>query len=517
MLSLTAGQLAAARIFIDEGQILGKEVYTAELAAGDDWWTTVSKALAELPNTFRNRPCTLILPHHFPLVKWVTIPPVEPFLERATLADAIELELPIKRDDYAWDYIGAGGGGYYIFAEKRTQLAPIFDLCAAADFYPDNAILPPMADFSRALRLARERDANLLHLCIDGTSTTLILTGGKRPYLRYLNFGWDRLFADLEEGGGEPWQAALKNWLAGRPCGEWQDAAERRGQEFFSALSQEILRTEMHQIHHLAGKHFLEILFHGSGDCSTLERLLEGKCRVPVRSFLPEEHCKFSRSLRARARQIGALSWMRLLEAGIFHGSSPPPFLPHFIQRRRFISQVHGLVVAATALLWGALTIGIAYHNAEHNLLERQRLELVKIRAQACLLSKRNTLAMAGTERLVQNFSRIEEVRRRQENWLRLFADLSKTLASVEDAWLDDFSPEMPRVPQLQIGRIAIAGRLLLGSKNEDDVAKERLARLLAGLQKLAWVAAIEDVAILPREGFLQAFRCVLVLRNVPL
>jgi hypothetical protein len=335
--------------------------------------------------------------------------------------------------------------------------------------------------------------------------------------LRYLNFGWDRLFAPREgEANGERWERALQGWLAGQKVGDedLQEAVQRRGLEFFAALHGEILRTEMHQIHHLGGKHFSEFFFYGSGDNSLLIRLLEEKYRAKGNAFRPEEHCALVRSVRARAGRVDSLTWMRLLEAGTFRSSSPSPFLPQFIRRRRLAAQVHGVATAATALLWGALLAGIAYHSAEGNLLAGQRQTLVQAHSQATILAKRHDLARKEGERLAENFTRIDAVRQRQENWLRLFSGLEAALGRVGDAWLEELQPAGDKISPHS--RIAIAGRLLL-PRDGDAAAREGLDRLLAGLRDLRWVNAVEDVAILPREGFLQAFRCTLVLRNLQL
>jgi hypothetical protein len=444
---------------------------------------------------------------------------VEPFLLRATLADALGLDQAFPHEDYVWDHVGADGNGYYVFAEERTQLAPLFNLLAEADFYPDGALPPLMADFSRALQVAATRKGNLLHLSISDHSTTLILTGGKRPYLRYLNFGWDRLHAvregDVATDGAEL-AKALQNWRAGHKMGEsdLQEAAERRGLEFFAALHEEIMRTEMHQIHHLGGKHFPEFFFYGDGDNSLLVRLLEERYRAKGHVFLPEEYCVLSRSARTAGNRIGALTWMRLLEAGTFQGSIPSPFLPGFIRRRKFVSQLQNVATAVVALLWGALAVGIAYYSAESNLLERQRLALVPVYSRATVLAKRQELVRKERERLVENFIRIDAVRQRQENWLRIFADLQTVLASVGDAWLEELHLEENKYnPSC---KIAIAGRLLL-PREADSAAREGLERLLAGLQGLRWVNTVENMAILPRTGFLQAFRCTLALRDLQL
>jgi hypothetical protein len=509
--------LIAVRLLADEGQLLCREVHRADLAAGEEWWPTLSKALADLPRSLHGLPCTLVLPHNLPLVKWVALPAVEPFLLRATLADALGLDQPFPHEDYVWDHIGASGDGHYVFAEQRVQLAPIFDLLATAGFYPDGAIPPLMADFSRALRVAATRTSNLLHLGIGEGSTTLILTGGKRPYLRYVNFGWDRLFADGEgDLGGERWARALRSWLAGQKVGDedLQRAAERRGMEFFTALHEEILRTEMHQIHHLGGKHFPEFFFYGSGDNSLLLQLLQEKYRAKGHAFQPEDHCTLARSVRARAGRLDSLIWMRLLEAGTFQGSVPCPFLPQFIRRRKLAAQVRGVATAATALLWGMLLVGIAYHGLEGSLLAGQRQELVQAHSRATVLAKRYALVRKEEERLVENFTRIDTVRQRQENWLRLFSDLQTVLARAGDAWLEEFQLEGDR--QSPHARIALTGKLLL-PRDGDAAAREGLDRLLAGLQILRWVNAVENVVILPREGFLQAFHCSLVLQNLQL
>ncbi|MDR0428413.1 MAG: hypothetical protein LBG86_00020, partial [Puniceicoccales bacterium] len=168
----------------------------------ESWWKSVAAALTKLPKTFCHFPCKLILPHTLPLVKCISHHSVSPSFRRSMIADAMEMELPIHENEFAWDYIpvekspSQRGSLSYVFAERRSQLEPLFDVLASAHIYPYDAVLPISIDLFTNLQRHTQEKGFTLQICIEENVISLVLNGGKQPYMRYLNYGWGRVVGD---------------------------------------------------------------------------------------------------------------------------------------------------------------------------------------------------------------------------------------------------------------------------------------------------------------------------------
>jgi hypothetical protein len=494
------------------------------------WWESVSNAISLMPNVFRKHPCSVVLPHFSPLLRWITVPPVERRLLRETLAEALEVDLPVQEQDFSWDFLDCGGEGHggYIFAERKAALAPLFDLLAAMDVFPDGAAPPLMADFFTARQHTSKEMA--LQLCLGDAVSSLTFTGGVRPYMRYVHCGWQQLCAPVE--GEEPDGPspevildALSTWLAGK---EIDDEAlrrrfEGRRERFFAVLAEEIEKTELQYIHRFGGRHMEKLyLCSGAPDSERLRDLFGQQHQTQVVRMAPWMTIKMTRSSKKIAGEIDDLTWMRLL--GTIGGdlgsqTAMAAFLPEFVLRRRQRSQYYRLATALVLFVWAILGFSSIYRFSQNQILESHLKDIRGRQAKVKVIALQMDALDSQREVMRMNFDRIDLIRRRQESWLRLFAELQEAMGESKDIWLEDFHMTNPRETAVggESPSVALRGYALIRTPKQSGAGAktvEQINGLFQRLRNTESIAEVADIALTPSEGYLQPFRCRLILRR---
>jgi hypothetical protein len=494
------------------------------------WTDSVAAALAKMPGRFRRAPCTVILPHLEPLAKWISVPPVELHLLRSTVADAMEVDLPIREDEFCWDFLlaNSGGGelGGYVFAERRSSAAPIFDLMASEFTYPDRAIIPLMADFSELSRWAKSGTMEL-QLCIGDTFTTIGFSGGSRPYMRYLSYGWDRLLGETATEGNGLWGAelceAVKKWLLGQEISADGEAdVTGRVEKFLDGLVEEVMKTELQYVHSFGGKHIsIARLISAMAQSPRLEKMLSGKLKADVQPFdrsvlvLPFFSHKFN-------GKVDDLTAMRLLWACGLEMRSPSrrsPFVPDSTLWRRGRERFLQRVSTALAAVIVALAIGLVGLNAKRLLVLREIHEIAVQRSQEEVVFARLREIDCKLAATKAQFHCIDSIRRRQGLWLQIFSDLQGAIIATGGAWLTDFRvPGKVGAPtEVDPATAHISGCLLIGEVNDNAAASviDRMNGLIQNLRSCDAISEVSDIVFPPQQGQLQPFQCQLTLRTV--
>ncbi|MDR2576521.1 MAG: hypothetical protein LBC42_00495 [Puniceicoccales bacterium] len=495
------------------------------------WWNALSAALFSMPNTFRRHPCTLILPEFSPLIKWLSMPKdVALHLLRATAAEALEMDMPMKERDFSWEFLPAGENlrDGYVFAERRAQLTPLFDLLATGNVFPDGAVFPAMADFAQGMCLAS--GDTRAQVCVGRHSISLLFWGGARPYMRRLPFGWNKLFDALPGEDGEEISkknasASLHSWLKGREIEDEDLRVRMEGRiaAFLIQLSEEIEKTELQFVHRCRGKHIAKLYL-----CSEeihSERLLQilsekHKLQAVRMDLLPA--MRMSRFLHRAISAVGDLTWMRILRTlanDLGKNATRSPLLPDLVIRRRIRSQCMRACVAALVFVWTLLGLGILYRNTQNHLLKNYLRETSSQRMLAKVRAQQVEGINAQRAVLQENFDRIDTVRRRQENYLRLFSELQTCLSAASDAWLEDFRMSNSRevVTKGEAPNVLVGGYLLIYNPEKYDSESQtldRLNNLMQQLRNCESVADVIEINIPAREKYLQPFRCRLLLRH---
>jgi hypothetical protein len=491
------------------------------------WMDFVADALSKMPSRFRRTPCTVILPHLEPLLKWISVPPVEPNFLRSTVADAMEVDLPIREDEFAWDFLlstesGSELGGY-VFAERRSNIAPLFDLLASEYAYVDGAIIPLMADFSELCHRSKSGKMEL-QLCIGDTFTTIALSGGTRPYMRYLSYGWNKLFgsAATESKGlwGSALQEAVIGWLGEKKVDQatGDEAKERIGQ-FLDSIAKEVAETELQYVHNFSGKHApVAYVFSSVTASARLKQMLGERLKATIKSF---DRSVLSLPLMATKsiEKVDDLTLMRLLwPCGLEMrtASRKSPFVPEFIVNRRATEKMLRKIASALTIAIAALAVGMVALVGKKLLVHHEIKTIAIQRAQEEAVYSHLRSVDGKLEAVKRQFVCMETIRKRQDAWLLVFSDLQDALTATGDAWLTDFrSPGKAGLSkELTQTTAHISGYLFIREshdKSSEDVVS-RMNQLVKNLRACSSVVDVCDIVFPPQTGQLQPFQCMLTL-----
>jgi hypothetical protein len=531
-IAIASDGLTAVRVVRKSSRIEVRDIYRVPLDPRLDevrWRDALEEAVAAMPSCFHRFPCTVLLPHLEPLAKWIEMPAVERHLLRETVAEAMEVDLPVQERDFAWEFVGAqekeGKLGGYIFAERRAKLLPIFDLLASECVYPDGALLPLMADFSEMDRKVESGSVEL-QLCIGENCTSIGFVGGNRPYLRYLSYGWNRLLGGTGPDGlgetGSEFYGSVRSWLLEKklPAEEKKEVEDRLG-AFLDQLAQEVTQTELQYVHNFAGKHAGTVrLLSAMVRSERLEKMLGERLKGEV---LPLDRSVLSLPVFAKKASecVDDLTWMRLIWAcgGPMHSSADrSPFLPEYVEGKRFRELALRKTVTVLATLAVVLGLGLVWQRFNALFLTYE------IKSTAGQRDREKDLygKLHETDLLLEDlkncFLSVDMIRQRQEDWLRLFSELETALYNVKDAWLTGFRVVSVRetIMEREPSVVHISGYLLIRVTHDGTAAGQvdRMNALVRNLKNCDSVLELSDILFPPQQGQLQPFQCRLTLNH---
>jgi hypothetical protein len=475
------------------------------MAAGDA--ESLAAALAKLPRGFRGHPCYVILPKIHPFHKCIIHHPVSPDLRRIMLSDAIEMDLPIKADAFAWDFLPLHSYDTnerflsYVFAERWYQIDPIFGAFLRAKIYPKGALVPLAIEFCAALA---EHTGTFFQLCIDEATISMVLVGGERPYVRTLPYGWNRILRD--EGIQGQWD----NWVKNN-CAENEALAEK-ADEFFCELSAEIHTCELYYFHHLQGRPCTKMTIISSrpGPASWIKFFKKYRTHEPDVIYSNES---WEYSTCGPGIVSDEITRMHLSHGAemIFNETmdNPSTIVPKMVmqkerQSNRFIAKAVACIFACGILLFGNL-----YHTVQNQVLRKNLINLrqktEEARATAISIGRLNGEIDQHRIRL----ERASKVHSCQRAWITLFQELQDILVDGENGWLD----ELRLMPSVVNGHreIVIGGCILAG---EDEEISSKFRQFFEQLQELPTVGSVENLTLAERRRDMQLFRCTIALNT---
>jgi hypothetical protein len=229
-----------------------------------------------------------------------------------------------------------------------------------------------------------------------------------------------------------------------------------------------------------------------------------------------------TRSMRKDAFSIDDLTWMRMLrittnDLGGVYGRSQ--FLPNTVFKQRIKAHCLRACFAATLFLWTVLGLGILYRSSQSYFLNGFLQQISAERVRAKVLAQQVGQIKAQRDVFRKNFDRIDAIRRKQENYLRLFFDLQDCLSSVSDAWLENFRMHNSRevITKGEQPSIYISGYLLVHEPDNPDVDSLVLGRfneLMQFFRSCKNIDDVTDINLLAQERHLQPFSCRLLLNR---
>lgn len=504
IISVGQRQLAAVIVEWVNAACRIKRTFSQPLASGGT--ESLSDALAKLPYSFRCRPCYIILPKFYTLHKCIIHHPVVPNLRRTMLADAIEMDLPIKADAFAWDFRPLHTYDTdkrflsYVFAERWYRVEPIYEKFLNAKIYPKGALVPLAIEFSAAIAA---RGGDFLQLCIDETTTSLTFTGGERPYTRCLPYGWARVLADDKDE--TQWDDWTKRGCAGN------ETLSEKVDEFFRELAAEIHTCELYYFHHLQGNPHKQMAIISSRAGSEFWiKFLRKHITRAVNVIHADENWKYHGGHGGTPDEITRMHLLRGAEM-VFNGDmdNPSALVPQVVaqrsqQSRRFITKTTGCAIACGSLLSGNM-----YHTARNHVLQRDladlRQKVGEERVAAVAIGRIN-------DELDRHRARLEWANRVyscQAAWTELFQELQDILVTGENGWLEELRV-MPSAGDAH-REITIGGCI---QANEGEEIAPKFRRFFGELQKLPAVGSVGNLILAEAHPDAQSFQCTIALNS---
>ncbi|MDR0727329.1 MAG: hypothetical protein LBF26_00300 [Puniceicoccales bacterium] len=503
IISIGRRRLVAAIAEGSKGACKIKRIFTQPLADGGA--ESLAAALAKVPQGFRRHRCHVILPKIHPLHKCIIHHPVAPDLRRIMLADAIEMDLPIKSDAFAWDFfplhVYDTGERFlsYVFAERWSQVKPIFDAFLRAKIYPRGALVPLAIEFSSAMAA----DAgNFLQLCIDEEAISLVFTGGERPYARCLPHGWTRVL-----GNGDA-EAQWDDWIK-NDCSGNGDLAEKMD-EFFHELAAEIHTCELYYFHRLQGRPHTQMAVVSSrpGSRSWI-RFLKKHLTHPTNVIVVNESWKCP--ISAPGEVPDEITRMHLFHGAemLFNGTmdNPSVVVPPAVAQKERQARCFLAKVTACAVACGVLLLGNLYHVTQNYAL-RQNLASLRQKTDEERVTAVSIGRLNGEmEGYRAQLERANEVHSCQAAWTALFQELQDILVAGGNGWLDELrvmssSGDAPR-------EVAIGG-CIFADEGEEILPKFR--RFFEQLETLPVVGSTGNLTLAEARPGAQPFQCTITL-----
>jgi hypothetical protein len=468
---------------------------------------SLAAVIGKLPYAFRCRPCYIILPKIHPLHKCIIHHPVAADLRRIMLTDAVEMDLPIKASAFAWDFLPlheyATSERFlsYVFAERWYQIDPIFDAFLRAKIYPRGALVPLAAEFYSALVTSA---GNFLQLSIDEATTSLVFTGGERPYVRCLPIGWDRVLQ------GEDGEIQWANWVKNKCTGD--EALAEKVDGFFRELATEIHTCELYYFHHLQGSPHARMAINSSRTGAEFWiKLLKKHLTHGAEIIHTNENWECPADGPGDAPdEITRMHLFRGAEM-IFNGSmdNPSAVVPRVVAQRKRQAQCFIAKVAACTVACGTLLLGNLYHTLQNHVL-RQNLASLRQKME----EERTTAVAIGrlngeVERYRARLERANRVHACQAAWVALLQGLQDILVTGENGWLD----ELRLIPPDAGGprEITIGGHIL-AAEGEEVLPKFR--QFFEQLQKLSVVGSVGNLVLAEGRDGAQPFQCTITLNT---
>lgn len=491
------------------------------------WAKAISAEFVRSSSFFQRGPILLILPHFSPSIRHVEIPAVLPRFQRETIGQAFEIEGALREKDYAWDYypLDDDGSQFYVFGERRAILRPFLNLFLSTEICPDQAILPVFADF---LGLASDgRAGHSLKVDISDDFTTLLFSGGDRVFMRYLDFGWNRLIQSLAREFGETEEEIrlrLEKFLNREAAATRREEIilQRGFRDFCSEIDGQIHRTELHYGTHLSGRRFGQIFWVSSlAHSQRLQDHWQEKYEITGTTFEVGRFLSIPRAMRKKVAPVGSATWLRIFHSVrhfAFVGFAlPGPFIGEKLRARILRRQTRKLALESVSLVSLICLLGSFYRLGELKFLRAALDEKQSQSVRLQIRSQEFDRSQREAELMRQNFQLQNRVTERQNFLLRLFATLEWTLGAAGNCWLDRFNfPDGVR-PVDASGEVSIGltGRFFVEDPNNPEAMRllgRQFESLLDNLSRLGFIRRMEQPSISPIRGNVAQFGLTIVV-----
>lgn len=496
-----------------------------------EWWKEVEEILSRLPYSLKRLPCAVILPGSVCISKEMGHSPVPEALLESTQAEMVKMEIPNATADYHWTLCPLGEDRnhhlhYECFAVSKVFLSSCFQIFKSAHFKSFLGAIPaPMADFLNASS-AGEKSGSRLQIDLAYTATTIVVTGGKRPYMRSVSKGICNILEELleEVPSREDLTAELVNWLSGEKTQnlKLEKIFRKKWTQWMEFIYAEAAQTESYAIQKLKAEKDASWTFRSELPHQEIVEEILAKWHPLQEGTLAPNGIKV---IRSKAYQNLPTATRMQVEATfdfLTHASEEAriAFFPEEVRDQIVIHRVQNLLITAF------LTLGVFF--AGNSFLEYQKIKQQHVhlfdatqKLASLKLSQQEVAALIEKRDLIQkNLDIVSSTRNRQEAWLQLFSFLESSLAQVEYIWLEEmyFVGINKVIQPTDSLHLVIEGRMLregsphVVNGNSIEPVSSRLEKLVKLWKESGLIQDVTDLELIPEDEGLMKFKMRLTL-----
>ncbi len=515
------------------------------------WSLEITQSLGAVAT--RNRlagPCSLAVPGHLALTKFIKTPSVAKEKRRKMVEFEAAENIPHPLNEVVWDHVVVADDGFdlevMLSAVKFDAMQTLCTACDAAGFPVERALPSGMA-LQHAFRYNYpDVTDSVILVNVGARSTQLLFSESDRYFLRSLAIGGNAVTQSVAEelridfNSAETLKIQVLSGKSDLPAASPARAAVHRASATFAArLQLEIMRSTVNHRRQSGANAPVAVYLTGGGSLiADLPAVLAEKLKLRVERYEPLRSVDVSADARAAGAESASAVLADLVGLAtrlVVKNESEASLLPPSIIEAIAFRKRQPLLLAAAALSVVALVPPAYYlHQRTEAAAERVRLvdsQLMPLRS----VQTRNEGNLQQIEEAKKQIAALRAAFETKSNWLNFLADLQQRLLGVENVWLDRLQvvreapaepatpppanpdgstpPPVVRPPTL---KIVISGRLLDVDNPQSKVSPqsfERVKELLKNMKQSRFVARVENERFDNNQNGLLRFDVTVVIK----
>jgi len=511
-----------AAVISQHGATLQLDKFAAErldydLSDHDAWLDAVGAAVKSLAQTHKLAGrATLIIPGNQVLTKTIRIAHVEESKRAQIIAFEAQQNIPYPLHEVVWDTQVVGDDGIETevlfiacksdviddFSRKVSQSGIVVEAISAATVLDYNAL-----QFSGAAS-----DEDVLLINIGARSTNLLFSSSDGFFVRNIALGGNSLTQNIADSIGKPFAQAeqvKRQFFSGKADYSNDDSGAKLlstcADSFIRRMSQEITRSIVNYRRQKQGATPKHILLSGRGALlkGLADNLSESQ-KVDVKFFDPLQNVTLDGSIDTDADELRLQVSEIIGEASrdIIPDAAGVNLLPDEIQNAMAFAAKKPFLYAAAALIalapWPAY---LAYKQESSQYAEIARATQQQV---SPIESRQYEIAenMEAAQALGSSIKRIEGLANSKTNWIQFFAELQRSLTSVEDVWLESLKIIREKVDGTASYEVALKGQMLVretatpGSSIDREVLSRRIKSLQSNFENSEFIISSKPPVI---------------------
>ena len=540
----TAG--ATGRLVLQQFSL---EAHNADPAHEARWSLETAQALGAVAARDKlGGACSLAVPGHLALTKFIKIPSAEPARRGKIIEFEAAENIPHPLAEVVWDHLVVADDSFDLEVMlTAVKFEAMQALCTAADsagFAAERA-MPAGLALCHAFRYNYPAvNESVVVANIGARSTHLLFLEEKRFYIRTLTLAGNAVtqaVADelrIDFSSAETLKLQVLSGRSDLPATSPSRAVvQRAAANFAGRLQLEITRSTINHRRQAGGAQPAALYLTGGGSLiAELPAVLAEKLKLRVERYDALRNVDLAGDARAAGADSAApvlADLVGLATRLVVKGEPEASLLPPALTEAVAFRKRQPLLVAAAALVAFALLPPIVYfHRVSTVTLAKVAQvdgQLMPLRA----LQTRNTDNLAKIEEAKKQIAALQGAVETKSNWINFFTDLQTRLVKIEDVWLDklqivrppmsDPVPVDPGAPPPEPGakpagaplKLTLSGRLLDVANPQSRVspeARDRVKQLLASFTGSQYIASVENEKFDNNQNGLLRFDFTLVI-----